>query len=391
MPSTAARELVQGRTIRRVTPTPAYSARSSGVATSPGTVISIGSARPADSASSARRLTEPGRSASPWFMGIPPAPTVTARRGAVAPDVQGQRPLDRLGLERGGPEVEERAVVLDDRIGPQPPAYVNGLVDARAARVEVESHRLPFAAQPARADAEVEPPSGEDVHGRGRARGEERMAQADVVDVRSEPDLRRPRRQVSQDAERVVDRHVGRDRRVVGSAMRAAGRVERDDDVLGHPHRLEAEPVRLLRDLAPEARVDRAEMDPELHAVRPLVDPGPPSSAAALRTLSMTSPIAHLITSVARSGLMPQPAIRRSRETGLHSTSSTPATASRRSGDQRGAAASTASRSACPRFWSMAVNVGSSTCCAHADAANPDIAAKTRPATSATSSRVTPS
>src|SRR3954465_12844221 len=132
-------------------------------------------------------------------------PTGTDRRrapqrgAAVATDVQrGSGLLNGLGLERGGPEVEELTGGLDGLLPPEPPAHLDRLVDTRAAAVEVEAGRVPLLAQPARTDAEGEPAAGEDVdRGRG-ARGDERVAQPDVVDVRAELDPRRARREIGE-------------------------------------------------------------------------------------------------------------------------------------------------------------------------------------------------
>ena len=47
-----------------------------------------------------------------------------------------------------------------------------------------------------------------------------------------------------------------------------AVRLHRDDQVLGHPHRLEAEPVGLAGRLGPQAGPEHAERDPDLHRSR---------------------------------------------------------------------------------------------------------------------------
>jgi hypothetical protein len=84
--------------------------------------------------------------------------------------------------------VEELAVVRDLRFGPETLADVERLVDAAPARVEVEPGREPLLLEPAGADAELEPSAGDDVDRLHAARGDERMAQPEVVDVRAEPD-----------------------------------------------------------------------------------------------------------------------------------------------------------------------------------------------------------
>ena len=117
----------------------------------------------------------------------------------------------RLGLEHHGVEVEELAVVLDDRLAPEPPAHVDGLVDPATAAGEVEPDRLPLRLQPAGPDAELRPSAGDDVEGGDRPGHDERVAQADVVDLGPEADPLGLAGQEAQVGEDIEDRDVGRD------------------------------------------------------------------------------------------------------------------------------------------------------------------------------------
>ena len=60
-----------------------------------------------------------------------------------------------------------------------------------------------------------------------------------------------------------------RDRRMVLAVMRAAPHVDREHQVLGDPHRVEAQPVRLHGDRHPGRGIEDAERQGELHAVTP--------------------------------------------------------------------------------------------------------------------------
>src|SRR5436305_6274436 len=105
-------------------------------------------------------------------------------RRPVATDVERRtRALYRLWLEGQGSEVEEGAVVFHDLLAPQASAHFDGFVDTGAASVEVEPEGDPLGTQPAGADAERQAALGQDVDGGGCTSREERMAQADVVDV----------------------------------------------------------------------------------------------------------------------------------------------------------------------------------------------------------------
>ena len=55
--------------------------------------------------------------------------------------------------------------MFDHLLVPQAPAHPDGLVQPAAARMEVESGRLPLAFQPTRPDADQRPAPGNDVEG----------------------------------------------------------------------------------------------------------------------------------------------------------------------------------------------------------------------------------
>ena len=156
-------------------------------------VISVTPGRPAVSRRTAIRAASAGICVDRVVHGDPPV----ADRGRPA---QGSRAvpadvdrwpglLDRLGLEGDGREVEELAVVLDDRLAPQLLADGDGLVDPATSGGEVKAHRLPLGRQPTGADAEHGPAARDDVEGGHRPGRDEGVAQADVEDVGAEADL----------------------------------------------------------------------------------------------------------------------------------------------------------------------------------------------------------
>ena len=82
--------------------------------------------------------------------------------------------------------------------------------------------RDPLLLEPRRADPELEPAVRQEVDGLRAARRRERMPQPDVVDVRAEPHALGAAREEPEVRERVVDRRVGRDRRVLLTRVRRA-------------------------------------------------------------------------------------------------------------------------------------------------------------------------
>ena len=101
------------------------------------------------------------------------------KRGqAVAADVHRRAArLNGFGLEGHGVEVEEPAVVLDGRLGPQRPAHLQGLVHPGAAGGEIRPTGVPLLTQPTGADTELEPSGADDVQRRRGAGTDERVAQ----------------------------------------------------------------------------------------------------------------------------------------------------------------------------------------------------------------------
>ena len=128
--------------------------------------------------------------------------------------------LHGLGLEAHGLEVVELAVVLHDVFGPQPPADQHRLVEAPPACARVELGGAPLALEPPSPHTELGPTARGDVEGLHGTRGHERMAEPQQVDVCAEPDARRATGEVTEKAERVDDRRVGREGRVLLAHIR---------------------------------------------------------------------------------------------------------------------------------------------------------------------------
>jgi hypothetical protein len=71
--------------------------------------------------------------------------------------------LRGLGLELERPEIEEAAVELGLRLGPQRAQREHALAQPAAARREVDAHGAELLLEPARADAEAQASAGEHV------------------------------------------------------------------------------------------------------------------------------------------------------------------------------------------------------------------------------------
>ena len=127
---------------------------------------------------------------------------------------------------------------------------------------------VPLLLEPAGADAELDPAAREDVERGDRACGDERVAQADVVDVGAEPHGLRRRGDRGQRHERVERGGVRRDRRVRVARVRAALHLHREHEVLRQPHRLEPRVLGGLRGGRPELGVDPCEHHTDLHGAR---------------------------------------------------------------------------------------------------------------------------
>ena len=185
------------------------------------------------------------------------APRAAARRFDSPPTrIGGHGLLHRLRFEHDLVEREELAVVRDRLLGPQPLADLDRFVDAAAARREVESAWRPT---PARATTRrCRTRSGRPRGGRRSARrarvvnGWRSPMLNTCVPSRTRSVRRREEREVR---ERVVDRRVGRHRRMVLARMRRARHRAGEHEVLGQPHRLEAEPLGRERRVDVEVRV----------------------------------------------------------------------------------------------------------------------------------------
>ena len=105
-------------------------------------------------------------------------------------------------------------MVLDHLFGPEPPAHLDRLVDSASAGREVETDRLPFGAEPARADTHDGPAAAHDVEGGDGARRDERVAQPEEVHVRRELRALGAPREERQVGEHVEHRRARRDGRV---------------------------------------------------------------------------------------------------------------------------------------------------------------------------------
>ncbi len=103
-----------------------------------------------------------------------------------------------------------------------------------------------------------------------RARGDERVAQPDVVDVGAEAHVLRGRRDRGQRHQRVERGRVRRDRRVRVAVVRAPVHLHREHEVLRQPHRLEPGVLGGLRGGRPELRVHPREHHTDLHGVENL-------------------------------------------------------------------------------------------------------------------------
>ena len=119
---------------------------------------------------------------------------------------------------------------------------------------------MPNSTRPPRDDVER-------LHAAGR---DERMAQAEVVDVRAEPERSVPRREEREVGERVEHRRVGGTGGCVLARVRRAAHLRREHEVLGQPDRLVAEPLGLERRVEVEVRVERAERDPNFTSCSPV-------------------------------------------------------------------------------------------------------------------------
>ena len=121
--------------------------------------------------------------------------------------------------------------------------------------LEGQLQGLPFLGEPTRPDAELEAAARHGVNGGDRARRNERVAQADVVDVGAEPQGRGLRRHGGDLDPRVVRRSGRRDRRLsLVRGVRRAGHGHGHYQMLGHPDRLESCLLRRSGQVCPPPR-----------------------------------------------------------------------------------------------------------------------------------------
>ncbi len=111
----------------------------------------------------------------------------------------------------------------------------------------------------------------------------EGMAQSDVEHVGSEADALRLGGEECEVRERVVDRSVGRNRRMVLARIRRTRHRAREHEVLGQPDRFVAEAFGGERGVEMEVRVERAQRDTELHRAPSTTSPAVVNPPALLR------------------------------------------------------------------------------------------------------------
>ena len=78
-------------------------------------------------------------------------------------DPDRDRPLNRQRVDPGGGDAVPAALEVDDRLGPEPAQHLDLLLERRPRFAEVLAERLELDVVPAEADAEPEPPAGEQV------------------------------------------------------------------------------------------------------------------------------------------------------------------------------------------------------------------------------------
>ena len=239
----------------RPTPASAWRRRSSSPGRRPEVISTRRSPRPrpgAGDAGGARRDVLQGDGS--WVSPVPDGGRSPERGRAVAPDVEGRHGDLRPAWVRTSPGRSRRT----PRGAPPllAPSRWQTSMDSSPRRPRWRSPAPPPPTRPGEPAGPMpnsSPPVRHDVQGGDGPGHREGMAQPDVVDLGPEVDLLGLTGQEGQVGEDVVDRDVGRERRVVGSGEAAAGPGHRDDQVLGHPHRLEPQPVCLPGDLGPDA------------------------------------------------------------------------------------------------------------------------------------------
>ena len=196
-----------------------------------------------------------------------PVPRDPPERGvAVAADVDRRvRLLHRLRERARRREVVPAVVVLGHVVDPQRPHDLEVAVGEPAAILAAELERLELLADPPDADAEVEATARQVVDRRRLLRREQRLALGDQRHPGAEPERRRARGQEAERDERVE--HAGtpaEHRRAPARCLTVEG-----DDVLRHPHRVEApllgRRAERAQRLRRRARCRRRREEPDLH------------------------------------------------------------------------------------------------------------------------------
>ena len=154
------------------------------------------------------------------------------------------------------------------RLGPEPLAHPDRLVDAPASRREVEADRPPLLLEPAGADPELDPPTRQEVERLHSACRDERVAQPEVVHVRAEAHMAGSAGEEAEVRERVEHRCGGRHGWVLVARVGRAAHPHGQHEVLGEPHRLVPETLGFLSGVDVEVRVEGAERDAELHVLK---------------------------------------------------------------------------------------------------------------------------
>jgi hypothetical protein len=110
------------------------------------------------------------------------SPTVTA-------DVNRDPALDRFRIEDDRRKVEELAMMLNGLFRPERSTNIDCLVDSRSTGIKIKSHGLPFLAEPARTNAEVDAATCHQIDSCHGPRRNEGMAKSDIEDVCPQSDI----------------------------------------------------------------------------------------------------------------------------------------------------------------------------------------------------------
>jgi len=176
---------------------------------------------------------------------LPEVGDAAERRIALAAeDDRWVRLLDRLREHAERRYPQERAVVARQRLRPERAHRGEVFAAARGAIVERDAEGLELLAQPADADAEVEPAAGEDVRIGDLLGRVQRRPLRDEADPRAEANAAGQRCREPDREERLEDAGLARQREAAVRRVRIPGRgAVEEGDVLGEPERVEARPL----------------------------------------------------------------------------------------------------------------------------------------------------